>query len=282
MALGGLAPIDRATLAYLAVALGFTLARGPRDLPALFPLVAGLALMGVLAAVLVPRARRRRGITELLAEVYPLLLTPALYLEVGVVNAARHVAHDQLVQHWEQALFGAQVSLAWIRSFPSPTWSVVMHGAYLSYYLILAVAPLGLWFSGRRVAARAAVLAMMAAFYLCYTVFFLFPVAGPRYAFPMADNAATAVPIAVFSHRLLAGASAWGTAFPSSHVAAALVAAGCAWRGLRPLGAVLLGAAFLLSLATVYCQFHYAVDALAGAGVAALVLSLRPRGFGVS
>ena len=42
--------------------------------------------------------------------------------------------------------------------------------------------------------------------------------------------------------------------------------------GLRPLGAFLLPAAVLLSLATVYCQFHYAVDALAGAALALAAL----------
>jgi len=56
------------------------------------------------------------------------------------------------------------------------------------------------------------------------------------------------------------------------------VAAACAWRGWRPLGAVLVPAALLLSLATVYGQLHYAVDALAGAAVAAVVLIAGRRG----
>ena len=76
---------------------------------------------------------------------------------------------------------------------------------------------------------------------------------------------------------LLQGGSAWGTAFPSSHVAAALVASAAALRGSRPLGAVLLCASFLLALATVYCQFHYSVDALAGALLAAIVLLVSRR-----
>ena len=69
-------------------------------------------------------------------------------------------------------------------------------------------------------------------------------------------------------HRLAPTARPWAIAL----VALALVAAACAWRGFRPLGAVLLPLAALLSLATVYCQFHYAVDALAGAGLAAAAL----------
>jgi membrane-associated phospholipid phosphatase len=147
-----------------------------------------------------------------------------------------------------------------------------MHAAYLSYYVILASAPLGLWLKGRREAARGAILLMMATFYACYAAFLAFPVAGPRYVFPPAANAATASPVAVVAHRLLEGGSAWGAAFPSSHVAVALVAAACAWRGFRPLGAALVPAAVLMSLGTVYGQFHYAVDVLAGTALAAAVL----------
>ena len=266
------APVDRATLAYVAVALAFNLAVGPHAWPAMPLLPFGLLLVAVVAAVLAPRGRRGGPFARFLAEFYPLLLTVGLYTHVGLVNAARGVSHDARVQLWEKALFGGQPSLEWIRAFPSPAWSTLMHAAYLSYYPILAAAPLGLWALRRREAARGTVLLVMSTFYACYVAFLLFPVAGPRYLFAPAVNAATTVPIAAFTHRLLEGGSAWGTAFPSSHVAASLVAAVCAFRGCRPLGAALLPAAALLALATVYGQFHYAVDALAGALVAAVAL----------
>jgi membrane-associated phospholipid phosphatase len=267
-----LAPIDRATLAYLAVALAFNLVRGPRDRLLVVLLPAAIVLAAVVAAVLAPRARRAGPLGRLLGELYPLVLTVALYTHVGFVNTAGGVAHDALVQRWEEALFGRQVSLAWIRAYPVPWWSNLLHGAYLSYYAILAGAPLGLWAAGRRADARAALLAMMTTFYLCYATFLVFPVAGPRYCFAPARNAATAAPLARLTHGLLEGGSAWGTAFPSSHVAVALVAAAMAWRGLRPLGAALLPLAALLSLGTVYGQLHYGVDAVAGALLAVLVL----------
>ncbi|HXK10490.1 MAG TPA: phosphatase PAP2 family protein [Vicinamibacteria bacterium] len=272
MAVGPLSPVDRATLAYVAVATGFDLARGPRGglAGALPPL--GLLLVGLVASVLAPRARRAGALGRFLAEFYPLVLVVALYTHVGLVNAAGGVSHDALVQGWEQALFGGQPSLGWIRAFPSPAWSTLMHAAYLSYYLVLAGAPLGLWLGGRRDAARGTLFLVTSTFYACYTISFLFPVAGPRYLFPPAANAATSVPLAAFVRRLLERGSAWGTAFPSSHVAAALVAAACAWRGHRPLGRALLPLAILLSLSTVYGQFHYAVDALAGAALATAAL----------
>jgi membrane-associated phospholipid phosphatase len=196
------------------------------------------------------------------------------------VNAEGGVSHDATVQRWERALFGSQPSLDWIRAFPSPAWSTLMHAAYLSYYAILAAAPLGLWLAGRRGAARQTILLMMATFYVCYAAFLAFPVAGPRYAFAPATNPATTVTAAVLAHRLLERGSAWGTAFPSSHVAVALVAAACAWRGLPALGAALVPAAVLMCLATVYGQFHYAVDALAGAALAgAALVACRGAGY---
>jgi len=272
-----LAPIDRATVAYAAVALGFTLARGPRSGPASVLLPLACLLLAALAGAVAPRARRAGPVGRWLGEFYPLVLAFAVYSHVGLVNAAAGVEHDAVVLRWEAALFGGQPSLEWIRAFPSPAWSTLMHAAYLSYYFILAGAPLGLWLRGRRAAARGTVFLVMSTFYACYSIFFLFPMAGPRYVFPPAENAATAVPIAAFTRHLLQAGSAWGTAFPSSHVAAAIVGATCAWRGFRPLGAVLLPAAALLSLATVYGQFHYAVDALAGAvlALAALIVDRR-------
>jgi membrane-associated phospholipid phosphatase len=273
MALGGLSPLDRATLAYAGVASVFTLWRWPNGLPGAVLLGVGLALVGLTAAVLAPRARRAGPVGQLLAEFYPLIVTVALYTHVGLLNSVRGIAHDAVVQSWEAALFGGQPSLEWIRSWPRPAWSTLMHAAYLSYYAILAGAPGVLWLTGRRQAARRTLLLMMSTFYVCYFVFLLFPVAGPRYLFPLAGNEATAVPLAVFTHRLVAGGSAWGTAFPSSHVAVTVVAAWCAWMALRPLGAVLIPATVLLALGTVYGQFHYAVDALAGAALGALVLA---------
>jgi membrane-associated phospholipid phosphatase len=109
---------------------------------------------------------------------------------------------------------------------------------------------------------------MMTTFYLSHGAFMAFPVAGPRYLFPLPENAAIAGRVVGFAHRVVAGGSAWGTAFPSSHVAVTLVAAARAWREWRPLGAA------LLALGTVYGQFHYAVDALAGVALGAGVLAL--------
>jgi len=265
-------PLDRWTLGYLVVATLALATRWERT-----PNAGLLALAHVLFFALIGLATilRRRRPDAFFAEFYPVMVVIGLYTEVGLLNVARGVSHDLTVQGWEQAVFGSQPSLDWIRAQPWPVMSAILHLAYMSYYIIVPGAPLGLWLSGRRDASRETLLRIMATFYVCYTIFLLFPVAGPRYLFPMVENAATAVGPARWVHSILQSGSAWGTAFPSSHVAVSMVAALSALLAWRKLGVPLLLLTILLSLGTVYGQFHYAVDALAGAVVGVLMLAVR-------
>src|SRR5207237_8153610 len=109
--------------------------------------------------------------------------------------------------------------------------------------------------------------------HLCYVVSLSFPVAGPRYAFDLAHNAATDVWPARATQWLLDRGDSWGAAFPSSHVAAAVVAAVCALRYWRRLGLVLAPFTIGLVLSVVYGQFHYAEDAVAALVVAGSALA---------
>jgi membrane-associated phospholipid phosphatase len=268
-------PLDRWTLGYGVVASIALASRWSLPLPHPALLVAGHVLLFAIVCLAVTLRGRRPG--AFLAEFYPVIIVTGLYTEVGILNGTRGLSHDALVQSWDMALFGRQPSLDWIRSHPWPPMSAVLHLAYMSYYVIVPGAPLGLWLSGRRDAALETLLRIMATFYVCYTIFLLFPVAGPRYLFPMADNAATAVAPAQWVHSILRSGSAWGTAFPSSHVAVSLVAALSALLAWPALGGPLLVLTILLAMGTVYGQFHYGIDALAGAVVGMAMLAVRRK-----
>jgi len=69
-----LRPIDRVTLAYLAVALGFTLAHGPRQGRDALVAVAFLLLAALVAGVVAPQLRAGGAVARFLGEFYPLLL----------------------------------------------------------------------------------------------------------------------------------------------------------------------------------------------------------------
>ncbi len=263
--------IDLVTLLYVAVATAAVLLFTADDRAGWdWLLLAHVLLVGLV--LLAPRARDAGPVGRFLGDWYPMLLLGGLYAEVGVLNVDVGYQHDLAIQRLELWVFGSQLSYRWIREWPNPVFSWIMHTCYIAYYAILCASPLGLWISGRRDAARRTIFAVMVTFYLCYVVFLFFPVAGPRYAFDLAHNAATDTWPARATQWLLDRGDSWGAAFPSSHVAAAVVAAICALRYWRPLGLALAPLTLGLVLSVVYGQFHYAVDALAGLFVAGGVL----------
>jgi membrane-associated phospholipid phosphatase len=270
------APIDRWTFVYTLLASAIVLWRVP-DRRGLVALAVHGALAGL--AALMPWARRAGTGGRWLGDWYPLLMLLPVYTAIGLVNRADGLAYDAVVQGWETAVFATQPAHDWIRAQASAWLAWLLHAGYLAYYPIIVGAPLALWLSGRADGMRRALESLMAAFFVCYLVFLVFPVAGPRYAFALADNEATRTVIVRGTQWLLDTFAAWGTAFPSSHVAACLAVTGAAMREWRALGRMLVIPAMLLVLGAVYGQFHYAVDVLAGAAVAAaVVVALRVRG----
>jgi hypothetical protein len=275
-----LTPLDRWTLGYVVlatVALAFSFSGD--TIPHWEYLAAAHALL-VGLVLLAPHAREGGPLGRFLGEWYPMLLLAGLYGEIGVLTLDAGFQNDLAIQRLEAAVFGSQVSYRWIREMPVPWLSSILHSCYLAYYAILYTPPLALWFSGRREAARHTILGVMITFYLCYVVFLFYPVAGPRYAFDLPHNAATAVGPARLAQWLLDRGDSWGAAFPSSHVAASVVATGFALRYWRPLGFALLFPTAGLVIAVVYGQFHYGVDALSGLLVAGVMLAVMQRARG--
>jgi membrane-associated phospholipid phosphatase len=209
-----------------------------------------------------------------LREIYPVLLLGALYPAIDILNGFGAVTvHDAAVRSWELRLFGSEVSRTWWQATPSRFWSTVLHAAYFGYYGIVLAPVVGFLALGRAAATQRAVLWIFTTFLCCYVVFLLYPVAGPYYEFPrpapwFLDNAPARLVYATLER-----GSAFGAAFPSSHVAATLVATAAAFRGSKLLGWILLVPAILLSVGVVYCQMHYAVDALAGVLLGWLVVA---------
>ena len=282
----GLSALDRLTLLYVAAASVLLVAhvnnwRDARPTRWETECLIASHVLALVFALLAPIVRNRsRSEDSFVAEWYPVMVMIGLYAGVGLLNTGAGgstVAFDGVVQRWEMAVFGRQVAYDWIRAMPSPALSWVLHLSYLSYYFLVIAAPAGLWLLGRRQAARQAIFAISLTFFACYFAFLVFPVAGPLYAWPLPANAATAVWPARVVHALLGRADAWGSAFPSSHVAASVVATIFAFRGSRRLGAVLAVPTVGIFFAVVYGQIHYGVDALGGLALALAVAVVTPR-----
>lgn len=251
-------PAARVALAYLALSFPLLFLNGLAATP--WPMVAGhlVASAGLFWAL-------RSGSGNPLAAWLPILLTPFFYMELPALIAGVNGPgyHDAAVQGWELALFGFQPSHEWAGMMPWVWLSEALHAGYLSYYFMIFGPPLVLFLRGRREEFAGSQLAVLATFVGCYTVFILFPVEGPRYAWPAPPGLPDG-PLRSFAKQLLEGGSSRGTAFPSSHAAVAVAATLAALRYQWRVG--LLSALFslLLVLGAVYAGYHYAIDMIVG------------------
>ncbi len=260
--------VDLLLLAYLAIVSLVAVFRAPVA-PERWWLLLAHALVVVLVYLVTRPGLGPVGRT--IREIYPLLLLPALYSELDILNSVPVTVYDPVVQQWELLLFGGQISREWWQAAPSRFWSTVFHSAYLSYYLIISAPALYFAWRGDVQAVRRFVLVVIATFVICYLIFIFFPVAGPYYEFPRPAAWFTNNLPARLTYEALAGGSSYGAAFPSSHVAAALAATLTAARSSPRLGLLLAIPTLLLTIGVVYCQMHYGVDVLGGLAVGAVV-----------
>jgi membrane-associated phospholipid phosphatase len=208
-----------------------------------------------------------------IADWYPLILVPLIYLELAPLNRAIWGGQyfDDIILGWEQVLFGGQPSRSLAVAAPVLALSELLHGAYLSYYLIIYVPPVVLWLRKRFEDFRAGVFALMLAFFAHYVFFIFFPVQGPRYLFPAPGGSLASGYLYGIAHGVLEAGSSQGAAFPSSHVGVAMAQTVIAFKLLPRFAPVLAVMTVLLAVGAVYGGFHYAIDATAGAALGAIV-----------
>ncbi|MFQ5690166.1 MAG: phosphatase PAP2 family protein [Gemmatimonadota bacterium] len=271
----GLLPADVLFLAYMGATAALALFSGGTWGPGL-ALGHGLAMGGIF--FLRGRPHPRGRLTAFLRVAYPVVLIPLLYLELARLNHVLNPGYfDADVQRWEELLFGVQLSMKASEWFPFTWLSELLHLGYFSYYLIVPTALIGTMITRGPAAVHRVALATALAFFVSYTVFLIFPVAGPRYSFPAIQGAISEGRFYSLVHAVLESGSSKGTAFPSSHIAASATAVLAAAREDRRWLWCLLPAELALAAGTVYGRFHYGVDALAGCVLAVTVLVSSPR-----
>ncbi len=246
----------------------------PQPLLALRVILTHGAVAGVAMAAPSLRVARWRAL-RFLGRAYPLLLMGALYACVGLINrqlgGARHF--DPVVANWDERLFGGQPALELMQAAPSPLLSGLLHLAYLLYFPMLALGPLLLWRAGDRTGAERTLFATTLAFFACYAVFLLFPVLGPSYVWSLPQGAAADVWTARAARALFSNGDAWGSAFPSAHVATSMVAAWFTIRARPSLSWFFAPVVAAIGGAVVYSGIHYGSDAVAGLLLALSVIT---------
>ncbi len=259
--------IDRLFLGYMGVSGVLALFAGGRTGTLLFAIHVAI---GAGVALWSRRPVPAGAFPRFVRFAYPVALTPLLYAELAILNQFITVGYlDTLVQAWEEAVFGLQPSIEASGWLASLWFSEFLHLGYFCYYLLVPAALLGAWATRGDAALHRVAFATATAFFVSYAIFIFFPVAGPRYSFPRIEGALTEGSLFGLVHAVLESASSKGTAFPSSHVAAAGAAVLAVGLEDRRWLWVLIVPWTALTLGTVYGRFHYGVDALAGIVIAA-------------
>jgi membrane-associated phospholipid phosphatase len=225
---------------------------------------------------------------------YPVPMFIGFYRETGELNQMFVSGFlDPVFILWEEKLVGGQPSLAFMEHLPYWPVSEMFYAAYFSYYVMIVGVGLALFLRDRQQFFHYLSIICFV-FYVCYLIYIFTPVSGPRIFFravkghelpPEAQPAVlpeypAAVQAGVF-FRLMAwiyeNFEASGAAFPSSHVAVAIVTLYFSFRYLPRIRVIHLLMVVLLSLSTVYCRYHYAVDVAAGFVTAVLLIPLGNR-----
>jgi membrane-associated phospholipid phosphatase len=202
----------------------------------------------------------------------PLIIGPLLYMEIPQLIAVAGTGfHDAAVSGWEQTLFGMQPSRVFAGALPYGWLSELLHAGYLSYYAVIFIPPLILYARRERRGFAQTVLALTVVYTICWSIYVLFPVQGPRYLWAAPAH----VPNGFFRRvavALLAAGSSRGAAFPSSHMAVSVVQAGMALYWQPRVGAVLVVLSALIGVGAVYGGFHYGIDIVCGALLGAIIV----------
>ncbi len=205
---------------------------------------------------------------------YPLLLLLPLHYEIELVGTLFHAGqvYDGLVRTWDRWLFGGHPHRYLADLLPGPWWRELFHLLYLAYYPLVLGGFAVSWRQGRKFTNQTKLpvspeflrfaFVFMGTFISYMVIFILFPVVGPLDdRFLRFDGQGLLGPLIDWIYAL--GDSAGG-ALPSSHVGEAVVI----FLLLRPRAPWVRTGLLLvisgLAVSTVYCSFHYAIDALGG------------------
>ena len=164
----------------------------------------------------------------------------------------------------------------WLPRLHSPALNEAMAFGYLFYYLSLPLLGFALVRRRRLPALRRLFLASTLAYLACNFLFPLLPAAGPRHTLGLPALGGAGI-FGGCVNWLESWGGVYGSAFPSAHVAGALVATLACRRYLPRLGRVYLVLFALMAVATMYLRYHYFADVAGGAAIAALAWRLsRP------
>ncbi len=269
-------PVDKVIAAYL-VLTGAVIAlwwRSIAEAPVL------LALHAAALLLLWVELRFPNPSTFLFRHWYPLPYVAACYKEAAIlIPAVRAGAdYDRQLAVLDFAIWGAHPTV-WLERIQSAALTEIMQALYSLFVPAVLLVAFLLWRRRRYEEFRRYAFLIAAGFLLSFIGYVLVPARGPRFVLAgLQQQPLTGLwlyePLRVLLDWL---ESAHYDCFPSGHVELTALA----WWGSRDLSPVFSRTYFAYTLfvvfATVYLRYHYTVDVMAGAFVAAVLALAAPH-----
>lgn len=274
-------PVDLLSMAFISVMAAVTLLAMHRLPHGGWLIARYVALMAAL--VIISRYAGHRGTanwTRMLHAFLPVFLIPVLFDSMGdLIPWVRPRYFDDLLISIDYNLFGGNHPTVLLEQFIHPRLTTLMQFAYITYYPMPIVLAAALIVKKKETAFDEAVFGIILCFYLSYLGYLLVPAVGPRFTLThlqTRDLAASPL-VVVIQDTLNALEDTKTDAFPSGHTAVALMTLYYAWKFReRVLIVLLIPAVAGLIVSTVYLRYHYVIDVIAGAALAALTIYLAP------
>jgi len=202
-----------------------------------------------------------------------------LFEELGrMIHIIQPSFSDPWVLNIESRVFGGYPTV-WLQALANPWFTDLMSLFYVSYYFLIPALGLTLYLHHEWDRLSDFILTNTVTFFFCFLHYLLMPVAGPIFVpqtLPFELVPLNGGPATVFEQWLFFKGAIQGGAFPSSHVAVAVVVLFFALRyGKYPriLGVTVTG----LALSTVYNGYHYGIDVIYGIAVGLVFCLVCPR-----
>ena len=171
---------------------------------------------------------------------------------------------NDFVVSLDTAIFGVHPTV-WVQNIFTPWLTELMNFFYAFYYFFIPISTFSLYFRRRKQETLDFLFLVFFTYSIAFLIFLLFPAEGP---WVILKDLHTVRPEGGFFLKLnqfIQGrGSIRGGCFPSSHVAAAFTLLWATFRYQWKLGVFFSPVVFGMAAATVYCQYHHAVDALSG------------------
>lgn len=197
-----------------------------------------------------------------------------LYKLAGaLVNFLSSGWQDKSLARLDRIIFGFSPNLA-VVSYHHPWLTELMMLAYIAYLPLVVWLAYQLFRRKGQEELQNYSFGLGLAYLTCFILFILFPAASPRFYF---QNLPPLRGLLLRKLMQLVEVSAQyrGGSFPSAHCAAGTVMMFFAWRARKKIFLVITPLILLFFLSTIYGQYHYGVDVLAGilVGLLAILVS---------